>query len=69
MAPGDPFGDMLNGPAKYVVSKTFEEPIWRNTTIIRDNVHPRRRPSATTSSTPYPSGVVSLDDVRDRPTA
>jgi dihydrofolate reductase len=38
MAPGDPFGDMMNGPAKYVVSKTLEKPIWRNTTIIRDDV-------------------------------
>ena len=38
MAPGDPFGDMMNTPAKYVVSKTLEKPIWRNTTIIRDDV-------------------------------
>ena len=38
MPPGDPFGDMMNGPAKYVVSKTLEKPIWRNTTIIRDDV-------------------------------
>ena len=38
MPPGDPFGDMMNPPAKYVVSKTLEKPIWRNTTIIRDNV-------------------------------
>ena len=38
MKPGDPFGDMMNAPAKYVVSKTLEKPIWRNTTIIRDNV-------------------------------
>ena len=29
---------MMNAPAKYVVSKTLEKPIWRNTTIIRDNV-------------------------------
>ncbi len=38
MKPGDPFGDVMNAPAKYVVSKTLEKPIWRNTTIIRDNV-------------------------------
>jgi dihydrofolate reductase len=38
MKPGDPFGDMMNAPAKYVVSKTLEKPTWRNTTIIRDNV-------------------------------
>jgi dihydrofolate reductase len=37
MPPGDPFGDMMNGPKKYVVSRTLEKPIWRNTTIIRDN--------------------------------
>ena len=36
MAPGDPFGDLMNAPAKYVVSKTLKNPIWRNTTIIRD---------------------------------
>jgi dihydrofolate reductase len=38
MPPGDPFGDIMNAPAKYVVSKTLEKPIWRNTTIIRDDV-------------------------------
>lgn len=38
MAPGDYFGDMMNAPAKYVVSKTLERPVWRNTTIIRDDV-------------------------------
>jgi dihydrofolate reductase len=38
MAPGDPFGDMMNAPKKYVVSKTLNKPTWRNTTIIRDNV-------------------------------
>ena len=38
MPAGDPFGDMMNAPAKYVVSKTLATPIWRNTTIIRDDV-------------------------------
>ncbi|MFZ5897038.1 MAG: dihydrofolate reductase family protein [Myxococcota bacterium] len=38
MPPGDPFGDLMNTPAKYVVSKTLEKPIWRNTTIIREDV-------------------------------
>ena len=38
MAPGDPFGDAMNTPRKYVVSKTLEKPAWRNTTIIRENV-------------------------------
>ena len=35
---GDFFGDMMNAPAKYVVSKTLEKPTWRNTTIIRDDI-------------------------------
>ena len=35
---GNFFGDMMNAPRKYVVSRTLETPIWRNTTIIRDNV-------------------------------
>lgn len=38
MPPGDPFGDMINAPKKYVVLRTLVNPIWRNTTIIRDNV-------------------------------
>lgn len=38
MPAGDPFGDMMNAPKKYVVSKTLQKPVWRNTTIIRDNV-------------------------------
>ena len=38
MPAGDPFGDVMNAPKKYVVSKTLERPTWRNTTIIRDNV-------------------------------
>jgi dihydrofolate reductase len=35
---GDPFGDLMNAPQKYVVSKTLQQPIWRDTTIIRDHV-------------------------------
>ena len=38
MPPGHPFGDLMNTPKKYVVSKTLEQPTWRNTTIIRENV-------------------------------
>src|SRR5919197_4829383 len=38
MPPGDPFGDVMNAPKKYVVSRTLAKPIWRDTTIIRDNV-------------------------------
>jgi dihydrofolate reductase len=37
MNPGDPFGDLMNAPAKYVVSRTLDKPLWRNTTIIRDD--------------------------------
>ncbi len=38
MKPGDPFGDVINAPKKYVVSTTLQKPIWRETTIIRSNV-------------------------------
>jgi dihydrofolate reductase len=38
MPAGDVFGDLMNAPKKYVVSRTLEKPIWRETTIIRDNV-------------------------------
>ncbi|MFL5550413.1 MAG: dihydrofolate reductase family protein [Gemmatimonadaceae bacterium] len=38
MPAGDFFGDMMNAPKKYVVSKTLKNPQWRNTTVIRDNV-------------------------------
>ena len=38
MPPGDPFGDMMNQPEKYVVSRTLQKPIWRHTTIIRDHI-------------------------------
>jgi dihydrofolate reductase len=35
---GDFFGDLMNAPKHYVVSRTLEKPIWRNTEFIRDNV-------------------------------
>jgi dihydrofolate reductase len=38
MPAGDFFGDMMNAPKKYVVSKTLQNPQWRNTIVIRDNV-------------------------------
>ena len=38
LPPGDLFGDMMNAPKKYVVSRTLTNPIWRNTEVIRDNV-------------------------------
>src|SRR5215210_8720497 len=34
---GDFFGDLMNAPRKYVVSRTLKEPMWRDTTVIRDN--------------------------------
>ena len=37
MPAGDPFGDLMNAPKKYVVSRTLEQPIWRDTTIVRDD--------------------------------
>jgi len=33
----DPAQDPFVNCAKYVVSRTLEKPLWRNTTIIRDN--------------------------------
>lgn len=38
MPAGDFFGDLMNAPKHYVVSRTLEKPIWRNTEIIRDDV-------------------------------
>lgn len=38
LPPGDAFGDMMNAPKHYVVSRTLTTPIWRNTEIIRENV-------------------------------
>ena len=38
MPPGDFFGDLMNAPKKYVVSRTLAKPLWRDTQIIRDNV-------------------------------
>ena len=38
MPVGDLFGDLMNAPKKYVVSRTLTNPKWRNTTVIRDNV-------------------------------
>ena len=38
MPPGNPFGDLMNAPRKYVISKTLERPIWRDTTFIREKV-------------------------------
>lgn len=39
MAVGDPFGDMMNGIRKYVVSTTLKSAAgWRNSTLISGNV-------------------------------
>ena len=37
MPAGEPFGDIMNAPRKYVVSRTLKEPVWRDTTIISEN--------------------------------
>ena len=36
MPEGDVFGDAMNSRHHYVVSRTLEKPVWRNTTVIRD---------------------------------
>src|SRR5574341_1063679 len=39
MAAGDPFGDVMNGMHKYVVSTTLKSAsAWRNSTLMSDNV-------------------------------
>lgn len=39
MPAGDPFGDVMNGTPKYVVSTTLTDvSAWRNSTLIKDNV-------------------------------
>lgn len=39
MPEGDPFGDVMNGMKKYVVSTTLKSTAaWRNSTLISDNV-------------------------------
>lgn len=39
MEPGDPFGDVMNGMAKYVVSTTLNSTAaWRNSTLINGDV-------------------------------
>ncbi|HEX5439622.1 MAG TPA: dihydrofolate reductase family protein [Ktedonobacterales bacterium] len=44
MAAGDPFGDIMNGVPKYVVSTTLADAsAWRNSTLINDNVVERVR--------------------------
>jgi dihydrofolate reductase len=56
MPVGDQFGDLMNAPKKYVVSKTLQKPIWRNTTIIRDNVI-----DAVTALKAQPGGNIMTD--------
>jgi dihydrofolate reductase len=56
MPAGDQFGDLMNAPKKYVVSKTLQKPIWRNTTIIRDNVI-----DAVTALKAQPGGNIMTD--------
>jgi dihydrofolate reductase len=37
MPEGNPFGDAMNAPRKYVVSRALQNPTWRDTTVIREN--------------------------------
>jgi dihydrofolate reductase len=36
MPEGDVFGDAMNSRHHYVVSRTLEKPVWRNTTVMRE---------------------------------
>lgn len=56
MPAGDVFGDLMNTPAKYVVSTTLEKPIWRDTTIIREDVV-----GAVRSLKDRPGGTITTD--------
>jgi len=56
MPAGDPFGDMMNTPKKYVVSRTLDKPIWRDTTIIRDDIV-----EAIRSLKAQPGGTILMD--------
>ena len=48
MPAGDPFGDVMNGIAKYVVSTTLNSAsAWRNSTLISGNVVEAVRTQAT----------------------
>lgn len=38
MPAGDPFGDLMNTPKKYVVSQTLQKPVWRDTTVIGGDI-------------------------------
>jgi dihydrofolate reductase len=63
MPPGDPFGDLMNAPKKYVVSKTLEKPMWHGKRVLPDGLHST---FSLMSATPYPSGVVGLHYIRQR---
>ncbi len=56
MKPGDPFGDLMNAPAKYVVSRSLEQPLWRNTTILSGDV-----PEAVRRLKAGPGGTIMTD--------
>ena len=56
MPPGDPFGDLMNTPAHYVVSKTLTKPIWRNTTVLGGDFM-----TAIRELKAKPGGTIALD--------
>ena len=58
MKEGDPFGDMMNAPAKYVVSKTLEKPTTRTndptkTALAGDNSKPAANGAKTNGARTY----------------
>ncbi len=68
---GDPFGDVLNGIQKYVVSTTLHDTsLWRNSTIISGNVVEEVRKMKAQpgknigSAVPVPEGLVSAQSCR-----
>ena len=56
MPKGDVFGDLMNTPAHYVVSKTLTNPVWRNTTIFGDDFIAKIRELKS-----KPGGTIALD--------
>ena len=58
---GDPFGDVMNAPKKYVVSRMLT--LGSGKRLLPNGVHTT---FTLRSATPYPSGVVGLHYARQR---
>ena len=65
MPAGDPFGDLMNPPKKYVLSTTLEKllSLGGGKRVLPEGVHATFR---LTGATPYPTGVVGLHYERQR---